>query len=68
MIKVWVGRNVHSEEIQGRSKTLEEATGRDAFFIQDLWTSKVGTKLEMPYKRDRRLFMVSRDFVVPLAT
>jgi hypothetical protein len=77
-IKVWVGWNVHSREVEGRSRCVEDATERDAFFfrelkvdilqLQDLRTSEVGTKLDKPHGRDWRSFLVCREYVDPLAT
>ena len=56
MIRIWVGWNVHCREVEGRSRSVEEASGRDEFFfrelkagilkLQDLRTSEVGTKLD----------------------
>jgi hypothetical protein len=77
-MRVWVGRNVHFGEVQGKSGSIEEACGRDAFFLreleagvfnlQDFRTSEVGTKLDMPHGRDRMSFLVNREFVDSLAT
>jgi hypothetical protein len=70
--------NVYSGEVQGKSGSVEETNGRDAFFLReletgifklhDLRTREVGTKLNMPHERNQRSFLVSREFVDPFAT
>ena len=77
-IRVWVGWNAHSREIEGRSQCVEEASWHDAFFfrelkagilkLQDLRTNEVGTKLDKLHGQDWRSFLVCREFVDPLAT
>jgi hypothetical protein len=36
MIRIWVGWNVHSRKVEGKSRRIEEASGRDAFFLGEL--------------------------------
>ena len=78
-IRVWVCWNVHSREVKGKSRCIEEASGRDALFfrelksailkLQDLWSSDVGTNLHRPDRGGgRRSFLVSKEFVDPLVT
>ena len=76
--KVRVGRNIYSREVHGKSRSVEEARWRDAFFLrelgacifklEDLQTSEVGTNLDKPHGRNWRSFLVSREFVDPLAS
>jgi hypothetical protein len=78
MIRVWVGNNVYSGEVQGGSGNVEEASGRNAFFLReqesgifelhDLRMREVGTNLDRPHRRNRRSFLVNKEFVHPPAT
>ena len=77
MIRLWVGKNVYSGEVQGGAEVLKRRVGvmrsfceleSGIFELHDLRTSEVGTNLHRLEGRDRRSFLVSREFIGPFAT